>query len=180
MSIKDQQFRDQVDEIVHDEALSDNQKRVATGKALREAVTRLKEEGKTVAEITDLTGIRESRVRELTKSYAIHEQSSIWFPGIYSGREGDYAKIATHMNFDDLVKLVQKRAQEDGEWAIENNRVGNRPEFMRKMMAWVSDPTNIRQCVEHIHKEGLDHERTVDWVCRELATASKTVGGSRG
>lgn len=108
----------------------------------------------------------------------ISAEETIWYPGIYKGREGDYAQIAAHINFDKLVGLVQKRAQEDGQWAIDNGKVGGNEDKMRQMMAFVSDEKNIRQCVEHIHKEGLDQERTVDWVCQELANASRWRHGS--
>lgn len=108
-------------------------------------------------------------------------EETIWYPGPdYAGRQGDYAKTVGELTNDEVIVLVQVRALEDGEWAIENKRVGNRPEFMRKMMEWVCNPTNITQCLEHIYKEENAHIRTVDWVCRELATVTKGLGGSRG
>jgi hypothetical protein len=78
-----------------------------------------------------------------------------------------------------LIELVQKRAKEDGEWAIENGFVGpnneNEP-LMREMMKWVSDPKNITQCAD------ANPDETVDWVCRDLANASKWLarGGAHG
>lgn len=104
----------------------------------------------------------------------ITEDQNIWFPGIYNGREDIYAEPARGFDRDELIVLVQARAQEDGEWSIANNRVGGRPEFMRKMMAWVSDPKNIIQCYE------TNPDKTVDWICRELANVTKAIGGSRG
>jgi hypothetical protein len=74
---------------------------------------------------------------------------------------------------------VQKRAQEDGEWAIANGHVGDNEDNMRKMMAFVSDEKNIRQCVGIFIKEDLEGKRTVDFVCRDLANASKYARGSR-
>lgn len=107
----------------------------------------------------------------------ITEGQTIWYPGIYGGRtDEEYTQVAMHLNFADLVQLVQIRAKEDGEWVIANGLVGPNNENedkMRRFMAFVSDETNIRQCVDHIHKDGLDHVRTVDWVCRDLANASK-------
>lgn len=104
----------------------------------------------------------------------ITEETTIWFPGIYEGRTNKfYSQIAMHLNFNDLVQLVQARAKEDGEWAITNGFVGDNEDKMRRMMAFVSDEKNIRQCVKHIHQENLDHVRTVDFVCRDLANASK-------
>lgn len=181
MSIKDQQFQDAVDAIVNNLDLSDNQKRVEAGKVLRQTVERLKDEGKTVEEIAVLTGVRESLVHAIVvQLYEAHEQSIIWFPGIYRGREGDYAKKVGDISLPELMALVEKRAQEDGEWAIENKVVGENEANMRKMMEFVSTGINITQCVGHIRRNGTENETTVDWVCRELANASKFVHGSRG
>lgn len=112
----------------------------------------------------------------------ITAEEVIWHPeldSLYNGRQDViYLQIAMYMNFDKLIELVQARAKEDGEWAIENNLVGDNEDRMRRMMEWVSDETHIRQCVEHLHKNGRDDTATVDWVCRELANASKmSVGG---
>lgn len=105
-------------------------------------------------------------------------EQTIWYPGPdYAGRSGDYAKQVRDVPEDQVVELVQKRAKEDGEWAIENDCVGGRPEFMRKMMAWVSDEKNIRQCIEWICKEKIGVDITVDWVCRHLADATKGIAG---
>lgn len=101
----------------------------------------------------------------------IIEEQNIWFPGIYSGREGDYAKIASSLTAPEVVALVQKRAEEDGEWSIETDRVGDNEDKMRKMMKWVSDPRNIKQCVN------ANPNETVDWICRDLANGSKWLGG---
>lgn len=111
----------------------------------------------------------------------IEEQEIIWYPGIYGGRtDAEYTQIATHLNFEDLVELVQKRAQEDGQWAIDNGFVGDNEDNMRRMMAFVSDEKNIRQAIEYILKEGTEEERTVDFVCRDLANGSKYAHGSHG
>lgn len=110
---------------------------------------------------------------------SITQDQTIWFPGIYNGREGVYDKRIADVSLVELVELVQKRAKEDGEWAIENGFVGDNEDKMRKMMKWVSNPENIEQCVGHILGAGMEHERTVDFVCRDLANASKWVGGSR-
>jgi hypothetical protein len=104
----------------------------------------------------------------------IVDHDTIWFPGIYGGRQGDYAKIASDIPEAMLVELVQQRAREDGEWAIQNGFVGDNEDKMRKMMAWVSDSKNIIQCGE------ANPNETVDWICRDLANASKWIGGSRG
>lgn len=106
---------------------------------------------------------------------SLTEDQTIWFPGIYNGREGDYAKTLSEVTQVELLNLVQQRAQEDGEWAIDNGFVGDDEDKMRKMMAWVSDLDNINQCVDHINKEGLLDQRTVDFVCRDLANASKWI-----
>jgi len=106
----------------------------------------------------------------------ITEEQTIWFPGIYGGRtDPEYTQPVAELllELDVLIERVQKRAKEDGEWCIENDFVGKNEDKMRRMMNWVSDETNIRQCVEHIRKEGMELKRTVDWVCRDLANGSK-------
>lgn len=106
-----------------------------------------------------------------------HEESIMWFPGFYKGREGVYAQEAWRIPQEELVGLVQKRAQEDGEWSIANGHVGGEEDMMRKMMEWVSRPKTIIQCLE----ANLDKGPTVDWICRELAEASQRIAeGSRG
>lgn len=109
----------------------------------------------------------------------ITAEMTIWFPGIYSGREGVYAQVVGAVSQEQIYELVQQRAKEDGEWAIDNDFVGDNEELMRKMMAWVSDETNVRQALSHIYKEKMHMQRTVDWLCRDLANASKWLGGSR-
>lgn len=104
----------------------------------------------------------------------ITEETTIWFPGIYGGRTGKpYTTLVSDISLVELTELVQTRAKEDGEWAINNGFVGDNEDKMRRMMAFVSDPKHIQQCVEHIHKEGMESKRTVDFVCRDLANASK-------
>lgn len=104
--------------------------------------------------------------------------TNIWYPGPdYKGREGVYAKTVGELPDEDTTTLVRHRAQEDGEWTIENGLVADHAKYMRKMMAWVADPTNIAQCLEHLYKDEEAHIRTVDWVCRDLANASKAIVG---
>lgn len=120
--------------------------------------------------------VSRQRIEQTQPRTKITEETTIWFPGHYVGRtDKTYTQIASHLNFDELVELVKTRAQEDGEWAITNGFVGDNEDKMRRMMAFVSDEKNIRQCVSHIHAKGLDHKRTVDWICRDLAKASKAV-----
>lgn len=105
----------------------------------------------------------------------MHE--TIWFPGVYGGRtDEEYTQPAHAISEEKLIELVQKRAKEDGEWAIENGFVGDNEDKMRKMMAWVSDPKNIVQC----YQGNLEYGPTVDWICRDLANGSKWVAGSHG
>lgn len=98
----------------------------------------------------------------------------IWFPGIYSGRSGVYAQPAREQSIETLIELVQRRAQEDGEWSIVNGRVGQNKDIMHKMMEWVSRPDNITQCFN------ANPNETVDWICRDLANGSKWIRGSHG
>lgn len=133
--------------------------RVCGSNASRQAESTLTSEGKS---------IKTEVIFEITP------ETTIWYPGPdYVGRQGRYAKPASEVSWNMLFALVQKRAEEDGEWAIENNRVGGRPEFMRKMMKWVSDSENIVQCLE----ANRDQNPTVDWICRELANTTKGIAG---
>jgi hypothetical protein len=105
----------------------------------------------------------------------IQEHETIWFPGIYGGRSTEeYTQTAGSIPVEQVVELVQKRADEDGNWVIDNGFVGNNEDKMRKMMEWVSREKNIRQCVE------ANPDETVDWICRDLANASKWLHGSSG
>jgi hypothetical protein len=108
----------------------------------------------------------------------IQEHETIWFPGIYGGRTGEEwtQTVKSLPDFPALVSLVQRRAQEDGTWCIETGKVGENNENedkMRLMMKFVSSELNIGQCLDHILEEGMGNVRTVDWLCRELANASK-------
>lgn len=105
----------------------------------------------------------------------IREDQTIWFPGIYSGRETEeYTQSARNLDPEDVYVLVKQRAHEDGEWAIANGCVGpykeNEPK-MRRMMAFVSDEKNILQALDHMILSGID--QSVDYICRDLANASK-------
>lgn len=102
------------------------------------------------------------------------EHEIIWFPGIYEGRtDSEYTQLVADIPLDEIVDLVKKRAREDGEWAIANGLVGDNEDKMRRMMQFVSDRVNIQQCTAYIYKENGEHERTIDYVCRDLANASK-------
>jgi DNA-binding CsgD family transcriptional regulator len=176
-------FRNKIKSLT-ESRLSRAERQRQVGKAAREEATRLKNEGKSNAEIAGLMDIAESTVRKL-----VPEPETIWFPGIYGGRrDSEYTKPIAEVSEKELILLVQKRAQEDGEWAIDNGHVGDNEDVMRKMMAWVSDEKNILQCYESAMKEqrhaekigNPDYEpRTVDYICRDLANGSKWVGGSR-
>lgn len=102
-------------------------------------------------------------------------EENIWFPGpdaIYQGRQSDYGRIASHILEEQLIELVQKRAQEDGEYAIvENGLIGDKEDLMRQMIGWVSEPRNITQCADAHLVYGV----TVDWVCRNLANIAKKI-----
>lgn len=107
----------------------------------------------------------------------ITEEQTIWFPGIYPGRsEPEWTQFVSEVEIDDIIERVQRRAKEDGEWAIANGFVGPNNESepkMRRMMAWVSNKTNIRQCVDYLYRNNEDTIRSVDFVCRDLANGSK-------
>lgn len=109
----------------------------------------------------------------------MNDENLMWFPDpdLYVGRDDpDYTQTVKDLPLERVIELVQTRATEDGEWGIANGRVGpnNRSEpKMRRMMEFASDPKNIEQALDYIYKEGTADERTVDFVCRELAKASQ-------
>lgn len=103
-------------------------------------------------------------------------QETMWYPGLdYRGREHDpeYAQTVDHAPLTKITELVKKRAEEDGEWIIAQNLVGENADKMRRMVAWASKDTHIQQCVGHILKEEMESVRTVDWVCYDLGKASR-------
>lgn len=108
----------------------------------------------------------------------IVKEELIWFPldEVYESRKTvDYDSHILGLSLERIIELVQRRAREDGEWAIANGMVGednkNEPK-MREMMAFVSDPKNIEQAVTYIRKKNTEAETTVDFICRDLAMAS--------
>lgn len=107
----------------------------------------------------------------------IQDHETIWFPGIYGGRSTEeYTQTAGSISVEQLIELVQKRAEEDGNWCIDNGFVGDNEDAMRKMMEFVSDEKHILQCLKY----GDNATETVDWICRDLANASKWAHGSNG
>lgn len=133
----------------------------------------LKDKGKSNADIAFIMRTSESTVRILL-SPRIAEETTMWYPGVYEGRtDSEYGQPVNEVSEERIIELVQQRAKEDGEWAITNGFVGDNEGKMRRMMEFVSDPTNIRQCIKFIQVHGEAEERTVDYVCRDLANASK-------
>lgn len=103
-------------------------------------------------------------------------EENMWYPGpeaLYTGKTDPYSLEAHRATADELVQMVQERAQEDGEWVIENGLYAGKEELMRKMIEWVSRPDVIVQCAD----ANLDKGVSVDWVCRELANAAKQIAG---
>jgi hypothetical protein len=107
----------------------------------------------------------------------VNERQLVWFPdeALYSPREGVYAQPLNEFTLPEMIDLVQQRIKEDGEWLIENGRVGNNEELMRKRMEWASKPDNITQCF----LANVEADLTMDWLCRELATAAMRLGTPR-
>jgi hypothetical protein len=106
-------------------------------------------------------------------------EKNIWFPGVfeeYEGRtDGLYANSIAEIPELGLIQLVQTRAKEDCEWVIANDHAVGNEDKMRRLMDFVSDEKNILQAMNHVYKENMQKERTVDWLCRELANASKVM-----
>lgn len=108
----------------------------------------------------------------------ISDENIIWTPGIYHGRQEEpWTSTIANLIFDrdKIIELVQQRANEDGEWCINNGRVGKdnvgEPR-MRFMMDFVANTKHITQALEHILNRGEEEERTLDYLCRDLANAS--------
>lgn len=155
--------------------IEDLKKRIERAKQIKKA-------GYSNEEISDALGISKSHVLILlTPTPEITEKQTIWYPAPdYVGRTDlDYAQPVLGTSLDTTVSLVQKRAQEDGEWIIAQGLVGDHEVNMRRMMEFVSNSTNIAQCVGHVSKN-RQNETTVDWVCRELAQAAKDIYGFHG
>lgn len=108
------------------------------------------------------------------KNAKIAEQSSynIFTSGVYHGRaDGIFGRDVTEVEFDEMVKAINERANTDGNWCIDNKLVGDNENKMRAMMLFVANVDNIRACVNYIFEN--DFGRDVDFVCRDLANASK-------
>lgn len=104
----------------------------------------------------------------------MEESQTIWFPGIYHGRsEPEWKELVRNLSLEIVIERVQRRAQEDGEWAIDNGHVGSNEDKMRRMMTWVSLESNIQQAYVYIQDREPDVDRDVDYICRDLANGSK-------
>jgi hypothetical protein len=103
-------------------------------------------------------------------------EKNVWYPGLdYEAPKGDYEIKVNDVEVDVLLELVQTRIEQDGQWAIDNDRVGGKELKMRRMIDWATNHQNIHQCVEQIFKEGAEDEKTVGWVCREMTTAAQRI-----
>jgi hypothetical protein len=110
----------------------------------------------------------------------IVDKETMWYPGPdYIGRHGPYAQHASDITREELIRLVQERTMEDGEWVIAHGLVGENEELMRKRMEWVCRSRNILQCYEHAVALHEEHP-TVDWICRELVNVVNLIGTPRG
>lgn len=157
-----------------------NREIAAKGRALRKEAEKLREEGYSNADIAEKLGTNDDLVERMIGPEQINGDMTIWYPEVYNGRKGYYAKPIAELPENRIITLVQKRAREDAQWAIDNGHVGENNENeaeMRAMEEWVARRDNIHQALEHIYKDGLQTERTVDWLCRDLANASKWIAG---
>lgn len=154
-----------------------NREIAAKGRALRKEAKSLREEGYSNSDIADKLGTNTDLVERMIGPDQIDESMLIWFPGIYKGREGYYAKLVSELSENKIIALVQRRAREDAQWCIDHDLVGDNEAGMRAMEEWVARYDNIVQALEHMEKDGLKSERTVDWLCRDLANASKWILG---
>lgn len=107
---------------------------------------------------------------------SLEEQATrnIFTNGIFHGStEEPYTLKLGDVSIVTLVRAVRDRAEVDGQWCIDNDLVGNNEDKMRRMIAYVSDPENIVRCVSYILKHNEENDRTVDFVCRDLANGSR-------
>lgn len=105
----------------------------------------------------------------------------MWFPGLagYEGRTtSEYSQLVKDTTLEEIISLVQDRAQEDYAYCIANGLVGENNASapkLKRMMEFCAKEKNIKQCVEHIYKDKKEHVFTVDLVCRDLANASAEI-----
>lgn len=112
-----------------------------------------------------------SFLRKLLKKHReMSSRENIFTLGIYRGRK-DYDIYAGSMPMERIVEIVQQRAEEDGEWCIKNNLIGNNEPKMRRMMSYVSNPSNIKRCIKYT---SMAHPLlSIDFICRDLANTSR-------
>ncbi len=104
----------------------------------------------------------------------ITKSETIWYPGIYTGRiDDEYQTIVGNFHLTELTRLIQERAEEDGQWTIDYGFIGASKIKMLKMIEFVADPENIALCFIQLREERMFNKTTIDKVCRDLAIISK-------
>lgn len=108
---------------------------------------------------------KKTREQEIAENDGIN----IFTPGIYHGStDPRYQLKANLVTLEEIIPLVIERATKDGQWCIDMDLVGPNEDKMRKMIAYVADPSNIKRNYEY----NKDQE-TVDFICRDLANGSR-------
>lgn len=98
---------------------------------------------------------------------------NIFTPGVYHGLdEIPYRHLLYQCELEKVIPIVQERAKNDGEWCIRMDLVGHNGDKMRRMIAYCSDPENIKAAFEYALGE---KDRNIDFLCRDLANASKSI-----
>lgn len=100
---------------------------------------------------------------------------NVFTPMDYHGSaDPEYHRPHREFPEEAAVVMIQKRAEQDGQWAIDNAIVGPNENKMRVMMEFVKDQKMIRQALGHRH----NLEQSLDFVCRDLALAAKVMANS--
>jgi len=100
---------------------------------------------------------------------------NIFTPGIYHGTPEYNAKQVVDLSLAEVTPLVRLRAMEDGMFCIVNDLVGDDVDKMIGMILSVCDSERITRC----YRAASQEERTLDFMCRDLANGSKWPGVPR-
>jgi hypothetical protein len=115
-------------------------------------------------------GSKKDRDREIREN----DGHNMFTGGVYHGsKEAIFTTAVADMEISAIVRLVQERAKKDGQWCIDMDLVGPNEDKMRRMIMYCSDEIKIMDKVHYITHHDDPALRTVDFVCRDIANASK-------
>lgn len=109
----------------------------------------------------------------LTREVHAAMAKNIFTNGVYHGSDDvAYSFPISTSSMEQIITLVKFRADEDGQYAIDNNLVGDNVDKMRRLMAYVADPENIARNV-NAHLDRGEKDLSIDFICRDLANGAK-------